>query len=112
MIGDETGGAQIGGDLIALRMSEVIFAQAIRSYLESDASAEAGLAGFSNPHISRALDAFHKKPTEGWRGKSGTRGRIITHRFCRSVFQENGGNAHAICHQLANGIGQADIGGS
>ncbi|KAB7614003.1 AraC family transcriptional regulator [Amylibacter sp. SFDW26] len=66
MIGDETGGVQIGGDLIALKMSEVIFAQAIRSYLDSDASAEAGLAGFSDPHISRALDAFHKKPTEGW----------------------------------------------
>ena len=35
VIGDEAGGHRMGGDLIALKMSEAIFAQAIRSFIES-----------------------------------------------------------------------------
>lgn len=66
MIGDEAGGAQLGGDLIALKMSEAIFAQAIRSFVESDQAFSYGLSGFSDPNLSRALDAFHKQPEKPW----------------------------------------------
>lgn len=66
VIGDEAGGHRLGGDLIALKMSEAILAQAIRSFIESDAASEWGLEGLSDPHLQRALDAFHKSPDRGW----------------------------------------------
>ena len=36
VIGAEAGGARLGGDLIALKMSEAIFAQAIRAHIEAE----------------------------------------------------------------------------
>lgn len=66
MIGDEAGGQRIGGDLIALKMSEAIFAQAIRSFIESGDAAEWGLGAFSDLNLQRALDSFHKTPDKVW----------------------------------------------
>jgi AraC-like DNA-binding protein len=66
MIGDEAGGAKLGGDLIALKMSEAIFAQAIRSFVEGNKAAEWGLAGFGDPNLSRALGVFHARPSHVW----------------------------------------------
>lgn len=66
VIGDEAGGHRLGGDLIALKMSEAILAQAIRSFVESDESAKWGLNGFSDRNLARALDAFHKDPSASW----------------------------------------------
>jgi AraC family transcriptional regulator, activator of mtrCDE len=66
MIGSEVTGARIGGDLIALKLSEVLFAQAIRAYLEHQSPNDAALAGFADPRISRALTAFHNAPAEEW----------------------------------------------
>jgi AraC-like DNA-binding protein len=66
MIGDEAGGRQMGSDLIALKMSEVILAQAIRSFIESDDAPEWGLGAFADAQLRRALDAFHKAPDRAW----------------------------------------------
>ena len=66
MIGEEAGGQKMGGDLIALKMSEAILAQAIRSFIEGNDAAEWGLGAFSDRNLSRALDAFHKAPAESW----------------------------------------------
>ncbi|WP_299724232.1 AraC family transcriptional regulator [uncultured Tateyamaria sp.] len=66
VIGDEAGGQRMGGDLIALKMSEAILAQAIRSFVESDAAPTWGLSGFSDQNIVGALDAFHKTPQRNW----------------------------------------------
>ncbi|WP_319545904.1 AraC family transcriptional regulator [Ruegeria conchae] len=66
MIGSEVSGARIGGDLIALKLSEVLFAQAIRAYLEHQSPDDAALAGFADPRISRALTAFHQSPAQEW----------------------------------------------
>lgn len=66
IIGAEAGGARLGGDLIALRMSEVIFAQAIRSYIEGADSVSSHLAGFADPHLAPALAAFHHRPAAPW----------------------------------------------
>ncbi|MFD3191286.1 AraC family transcriptional regulator [Sedimentitalea sp. HM32M-2] len=66
VIGDEAGGHRLGGDLIALKMSEAILAQAIRTFIESDESSKWGLNGFSDQHLARALDAFHKDPSASW----------------------------------------------
>lgn len=66
VIGAEAGGARLGGDLIALKMSEAIFAQAIRAHIEQTSGTESGVAGFADPHISRALTAFHRRPASEW----------------------------------------------
>lgn len=66
MIGDEAGRHRMGGDLIALKMSEIILAQAIRSFIESSDAAEWGLGAFSDSNLRRALDAFHKAPNATW----------------------------------------------
>ena len=66
VIGDEAGGQRMGGDLIALKMSEAILAQAIRSFIESNEAFEWGLGAFSDDNLRRALDAFHKKPNQNW----------------------------------------------
>ena len=66
VIGDEAGGKRMGGDLLALKMSEAILAQAIRSFLESSDAPAWGLAGFSDKKLRRALDAFHKAAHESW----------------------------------------------
>ncbi len=66
VIGDEAGGTRMGGDLIALRMSEIIFAQAIRHFIESQGAHQAGLNGFADPKLARALTAFHQRPAENW----------------------------------------------
>ncbi|WP_347312242.1 AraC family transcriptional regulator [Defluviimonas sp. SAOS-178_SWC] len=66
VIGAEAGGARLGGDLIALKMSEAIFAQAIRAHIEQTASGEDGVAGFADPHLARALAGFHRAPAADW----------------------------------------------
>lgn len=66
VIGAEAGGTRLGGDLIALKMSEAIFAQAIRAHIEQSGADEGGLAGFADPHLSRALAAFHRNPAAKW----------------------------------------------
>lgn len=66
VIGAEAGGARLGGDLIALKMSEAIFAQALRSFIEDAKTADQALAGFADPRLTRALDAFHRAPAATW----------------------------------------------
>lgn len=66
MIGTEAGGAQIGGDLIALKMSEIILAQALRVFLAGEGAAQVGLAGLADPQLSQALAAIHREPGRGW----------------------------------------------
>jgi AraC-like DNA-binding protein len=66
VIGAEAGGTRLGGDLIALKMSEAIFAQAIRAHIEQSAAEGGSLAGFADPNIARALTAFHRAPASDW----------------------------------------------
>ena len=66
VIGEEAGGRKMGGDLIALKMSEAILAQAIRSFIESSDAANWALGAFSDKNLSRAMDAFHKAPADKW----------------------------------------------
>jgi len=65
IIGAEAGRGRLGGDLIALKMSEAIFAQAIRAHIEGTQKGD-GVSGFADPHLRRALTAFHRSPTLDW----------------------------------------------
>jgi AraC-like DNA-binding protein len=66
VIGSEAGRGHLGGDLIALKMSEIIFAQALRSYLATQGMERPVLAGFADPQIAAALTAVHKEPAYPW----------------------------------------------
>lgn len=70
VIGAEAGGARLGGDLIALKLSEAIFAQAIRAHIEQTAEGSSGVAGFADPQLARALTSFHRSPAGDWSGAS------------------------------------------
>ena len=65
VIGSEAGQGQLGSDLIALKLSEAIYAQAIRTYLANGAG-NTSLAGFTDPAIARALKAIHQSPEHPW----------------------------------------------
>jgi len=66
VIGSEAGSSGMGSDLIALKMSEIIFAQVLRTHLESVGNDFPVLAGFADPSIARALEAVHNNPGFGW----------------------------------------------
>ena len=66
MIGAETGQADIGSDLIALKMSEIILAQALRQFLAGEGAAAAGLAGFTDPKLPHTLSAMRRNPDQQW----------------------------------------------
>ncbi|MGB0632164.1 MAG: AraC family transcriptional regulator [Alphaproteobacteria bacterium] len=66
IIGAEAGQATMGADLIAMKLSEIVFAQALRKYLETDGIRQPGLAGYADTRITRALEAMHSEPEHGW----------------------------------------------
>ncbi len=66
VIGTEAGRAQMGGDLIALKLSEIIFAQALRAYLTGEGKQHPVMAGFADPQIARVLMEIHRDPAHGW----------------------------------------------
>lgn len=66
IIGGEAGNDGLGSDLIALKLSEIIFTQAIRKYLATDGRTRTGLAGFADAQICRALEAIHSEPSKPW----------------------------------------------
>lgn len=66
VIGAETGRGGLGSDLIALKLSEIILAQAIRTFLDNEGKDMKVFAAFADPAISRALEALHRAPTPNW----------------------------------------------
>ncbi len=66
MIGSELGHDKLGGDHIAVKLSEIIFTQAIRHYIENDGKSRMGLAGFADDHIRKVLVALHERPGDAW----------------------------------------------
>jgi len=67
MLGNEADQGHPGGDLIALRLSEIILAQALRRYLQGSEAQESALAGFTDPFLARALAAMHEDPARDWK---------------------------------------------
>lgn len=66
MIGSELGRNKLGGDLIALKLSEIIFTQAIRYYIENEGKSLPGSAAFADSRIRLALIAMHQSPANNW----------------------------------------------
>lgn len=66
VIGAEAGTDAMGGNLISLKLSEILFVQALRVYLNSKDNVNPGLAGFSDSRIAKSLQAMHLNPESNW----------------------------------------------
>ncbi len=64
LIGTEAGREGIGGDFIAIRMSEIILAQALRTFFASEGADKPVFAAFMDPHIAPVLTAIHSDPSK------------------------------------------------
>lgn len=63
----ESGSARAGSENVLARLSELMFVEAIRRYLETLPAAERGwLAGIRDPVVGQALSALHGRPREPW----------------------------------------------
>ena len=63
----ESGSARAGTENILARLSELMFVEAIRRYLESLPPSQTGwLAGVRDPVVGQALAAVHGQPKEPW----------------------------------------------
>ena len=63
----ESGSARAGSENVLARLSELMFVEAIRRYLETLPPAETGwLAGLRDPVVGQALAALHGGASEPW----------------------------------------------
>jgi AraC-like DNA-binding protein len=63
----ESGSGRAGSENVLGRLSELMFVETIRHYLETLPPAETGwLAGLRDPMVGQALAALHCKPREPW----------------------------------------------
>jgi AraC-like DNA-binding protein len=58
---------RMGGQCVLGRLSELMFVDVVRHYLETLPPDRTGwLAGLRDPFVGRALSAFHRNPTRDW----------------------------------------------
>lgn len=63
----ESGRARAGGENVLARLSELMFVEAVRRYLDTLPAAERGwLAGLRDPMVGQALAALHGRTAEDW----------------------------------------------
>jgi AraC-like DNA-binding protein len=63
----ESTGARAGGEAMLARLSELMFVEVVRRYLESLPSEQTGwLAGLRDPFVGRAIGLLHARPAEPW----------------------------------------------
>ena len=63
----ESGSARPGGENVLARLSELMFVETVRQYLETLPPAQTGwLAGLRDPMVGHALAALHREPREPW----------------------------------------------
>jgi len=89
----ESSTARAGRDNILARLSELMFVEAIRRYIEALPAAESGwLAGLRDPVVGRALGALHAEPAGSWTVESlaravGVSRSVLADRFAGMVGQ-------------------------
>jgi AraC-like DNA-binding protein len=63
----ESGSERPGSENVRERLSELMFVETIRRYIETLAPAQTGwLAGLRDPVVGKALAALHAEPRESW----------------------------------------------
>jgi AraC-like DNA-binding protein len=89
----ESGTSRAGRDNILARMSELMFVEAIRRYIETLPAAETGwLAGLRDPVVGQGLAALHAEPARPWTVESlarrvGVSRSVLADRFTGMVGQ-------------------------
>jgi len=89
----EAGSRRAGGENILARLSELMFVEAIRRYVETLPSAQTGwLAGLRDPVVGHALAALHGEAREAWTVERlaravGISRSVIAERFAELVGQ-------------------------
>ena len=89
----ESGSARAGRDNILARMSELMFVEAIRRYIETLPPAQTGwFAGLRDPVVGQALAALHGEPATAWTVESlaravGVSRSVLADRFAEMVGQ-------------------------
>jgi AraC-like DNA-binding protein len=84
---------RLGGESIRLRLSELIFVEVVRRYLEALPADQTGwVAGLRDPGISRVLALLHERPAHPWTleelaARSGMSRSVLAERFMRLVGQ-------------------------
>jgi AraC-like DNA-binding protein len=91
MAAKESGNARAGGENVRARLSELLFVEAIRLYLETLPPAQTGwLAGLRDPLVGQALAALHARPSEQWTVEqlarlAGSSRSVLAERFTEMV---------------------------
>lgn len=63
----ETAAAQPGGGTVLVKLSELLFVEALRRHLEQLPEGETGwLAGLRDRYVGRALALLHERPHDAW----------------------------------------------
>ena len=89
----ESGSARAGSENILARLSELMFVEALRRYIEALPPAQTGwLAGLRDPVVGQALAAIHARPTETWTVErlarlAGVSRSVLAERFTEMVGQ-------------------------
>lgn len=64
---DESKSGRAGGETVLARLSELMFVQALRRYIDEQPPGAAGwLSGLRDPHVGAALSLIHGRPGEDW----------------------------------------------
>ena len=82
-----------GGQVVKLRIAELLFVDVMRRYLEALPSEQSGwLAGLRDPLVARALALLHNAPAHGWTldavaAQAGTSRSVLAQRFVHFIGQ-------------------------
>lgn len=82
-----------GGQVVRLRMAELLFVDVMRRYLETLPGEQTGwLAGLRDPLVARALTLLHHAPAQSWTldalaAQAGTSRSVLAERFARCIGQ-------------------------
>ncbi|HEY4184663.1 MAG TPA: AraC family transcriptional regulator [Polyangia bacterium] len=55
-----------GGTVVVSRLVDILFVQALRTFILSANCQESGLRALADPQIARALQLVHERPSEAW----------------------------------------------
>lgn len=65
-VSSEIMGGKAGADAITYRLSEIIFIQVVRAFVDKAGAAAGCLAGVLDPQLSKSLSAIHLAPEKPW----------------------------------------------
>jgi transcriptional regulator GlxA family with amidase domain len=62
----ESAAHSAGGTVVVSRLVDVLFVQALRTYILSGSCKECGLRALGDTHVGKALQLVHERPAEPW----------------------------------------------